>query len=57
MMFTSIDKALVALIMAGVFIVNQYTGKHINVSEQTLNSIFVILTPILVYLIPNKPKV
>ena len=53
-MFTSIDKALVALIMGILYIVNSIWGINIGVSEQTITTIIGILTPIIVYLVPNK---
>lgn len=53
-MFTSIDKALVALIMAFIFLVNNFTGFHFAVDESTANAVASIFTPILVWLIPNK---
>lgn len=52
-MFTSIDKAIVAAIMALIFIGNQF-GLNIGLSEQTVTLIVGVLTPILVYLVPNK---
>lgn len=54
-MFTSIDKALVAIVMAVIYILNTYFGFHLGVSEQLLNTIVAIVTPLLVYLVPNKP--
>ncbi len=53
-MFTSFDKALIALVMSVIFILNHFTKLHINIDESTLNSFIAILTPILVYLVPNK---
>lgn len=54
-MITSIDKALVALIMGVVFLVNNFTGFHFGIDEATANAIAGGLTPILVWLTPNKP--
>ena len=54
-MFTSIDKAIVAVIMGAVYILNTATGIEIPfVSEDTLNTALGFLLPILTYIIPNK---
>lgn len=53
-MFTSIDKALVALIMAVIYLVNTFTPVDFGVSHETVANIVAIITPVLVYLIPNK---
>jgi hypothetical protein len=53
-MFTSLDKALVALIMGILYILNTFAGINIGLSAETVGSIIGILTPILVYLVPNK---
>lgn len=55
-MFTSLDKALVALIMSAVFVVNNFTSFHFFVDEQLANSIVAVLMPVLVYVFPNKPS-
>ncbi len=54
-MFTTFDKALVGIIMGGVALANLF-GFHFGVSEATVNGIVGVLTPILVYFIPNLPK-
>lgn len=54
-MFTSIDKALVALIMGLLYIFQSFTGIGTSfLSEQTITTIVSLLTPLLVYLVPNK---
>ncbi len=53
-MFTGIDKALIALVMAAIYILNTFFGFHLGINEMTLNTIVAVITPILVYLIPNK---
>lgn len=53
-MISSIDKAIVALIMAGSFLINNFTGFHFGVSEEVANAIAGIITPILVWFVPNK---
>ena len=56
-MFTSLDKALVALIMAVVYFLNTFFGVSLGIDPATLSTIVVAITPILVYLLPNKPKI
>ncbi len=54
-MFTTIDKALVAIVMGVAFVLAQVFG--VNVDEATLEKIeagIVAATPILVWLVPNK---
>ena len=54
-MFTSIDKALVALVMGVLFIVQTYTGFSLSwISQETVSTIVGLLTPVLVWAIPNK---
>ena len=54
-MFTAIDKALVGVIMGAVFLINSLTGFHFGVTEATATAIAGVITPILVWLVPNKP--
>jgi hypothetical protein len=54
-MFTSIDKALSAGIMAVIFLINNLTNFHFGISEEVANAIASVITPVLVWLIPNKP--
>tara|TARA_R110000868_G_scaffold8081_2_gene41801 strand:- start:28678 stop:28854 length:177 start_codon:yes stop_codon:yes gene_type:complete len=57
-MFSSMDKALVALIMSIIFLLNFFFGVNLGiVSQDTVATIVGLLTPILVWAIPNKPKV
>ena len=53
-MFTTVDKALVGLIGAALFLVNHFTSFHFGVEESTLTAIVGVVTPVLTYLIPNK---
>ena len=54
-MFTSIDKALVAAIMGVLFIVQTYTGLSMAwVTPDTITTIIGLITPVLVWAIPNK---
>lgn len=54
-MISSYDKALAALAMAVIFLVNQFFGLGINVSPETINTVVAVVTPVLVYLVPNRP--
>lgn len=56
-MVTSFDKAVVALIMALIFFANKFFNTSIAVDEQTVSSVVMALTPIVVYLFPNKGQV
>lgn len=54
-MFTSIDKALVALVMGILFIIQTYTGLSTSwISQETVVTIIGLITPVLVWAIPNK---
>ena len=54
-MYTSFNKAIVGIVMGGILIANLF-GFHFGVTEATVNGIVGVITPILVYLIPNLPK-
>ena len=54
-MFTSMDKALVAMVMGALYIVQTFTGFSTDwISAEAVASVIGILTPALVYLVPNK---
>jgi hypothetical protein len=54
-MFTSIDKALVALVMSVLFIINYFFGISLpGVSEEQVAAFIGLLTPILVWAWPNR---
>jgi hypothetical protein len=54
-MFSSIDKALVALVMGLLFIVQTFTGFSLSwITESQVATIIGLLTPVLVWAIPNK---
>lgn len=56
-MFTSIDKALVALIMAVIWLINFFFGYNLSwITQETIATIVGLLTPILVWAVPNKAK-
>ena len=57
-MFTSIDKALAAAIMGILFIVQTYTGFSLSwLTPETVSNIIGLITPVLVWAIPNKKVV
>jgi hypothetical protein len=54
-MFTSMEKALVALVMAVLSILDLTFGFHFgSVSEASIAEMLGILTAILVYFVPNR---
>ena len=54
-MFTSMDKALAAMIMGILFIVQTYTGFSTSwISAEAVSTIVGLITPVLVWAIPNK---
>jgi len=56
-MFTSIDKALVALIMSVIWLINFFFGYNLSwLSQDTIATVVGLLTPILVWAVPNKAK-
>ena len=57
-MFSSIDKALVAMVMGILFIVQTYFGFNTSwISQETVATIIGLITPVLVWAIPNKGSV
>jgi hypothetical protein len=56
-MFSSIDKALVAMVMGLLFILQTYVGLNTSwISQETVATIIGLITPVLVWAIPNKVK-
>jgi hypothetical protein len=53
-MFTSIDKAIVALVMAVIYFLNTYLNTGITISPEAVNALVLAILPFLVYFIPNK---
>ncbi len=53
-MITSIDKALVAVIMGLLSILNLKFGFNLGIDEATVSAIIAAVTPFLVWLTPNK---
>lgn len=54
-MYSQLDKAVVALVMAAVQLANVF-GLHWGVDEHTVTELVSVATPILVWVIPNLPK-
>ena len=53
-MFSSVDKAIVALIMGVLYILNAVAGINLGLTETQVATVIGLLTPILVWAIPNK---
>ena len=53
-MFTTIDKALIAIVMGVLSLLNLLFGINFGIDPAALSSIIAALTPVLVWLIPNK---
>ncbi len=54
-MFTQLDKAIVAAIMGILFIVQTFSGINLAwLSHDTVSTIIGLLTPVLVWAVPNK---
>jgi len=54
-MFTTIDKALTALVMGLLFIIQTYTGVSLGwLTPDTVATIIGLITPVLVWAVPNK---
>lgn len=57
-MFTTADKAIVAIVMGVCFLLQSWFHIQIPgfINADNITQALALLTPILVYLIPNKPK-
>lgn len=53
-MFTTMDKALVAVVMGLLSILNLVFNIDLGLSPETVSGIIAAVTPILVYIFPNK---
>lgn len=53
-MFSSMDKALIALVMALVYLANYFHIFTFNIDPANLGALITALTPFLVYFFPNK---
>lgn len=54
-MFSSIDKAIVAILSGIVFVAAQF-GLDLPVSESVISAIGTVVTAVLVYFAPNKQQ-
>lgn len=55
-MFTSYDKAIAALIGPLLYLISKLTGLEIEVSEEVQIAIAGVISAVLTWLVPNKPK-
>ncbi|MBO6759217.1 MAG: hypothetical protein JJ902_23040 [Roseibium sp.] len=55
-MITSIDKALTAIVMAVLYLLSTFAGIDLGLSEEFVSGIIAGLTPLLVWLVPNKSR-
>jgi len=53
-MITAFDKAVVAALGLLIWALNTYAGISFGIDEATLNGIAAAVTPLLVWLVPNK---
>ena len=55
-MFTSVDKALVALIGSVLWLIDFWFGSDLfgHITEESIGTIIAVFMPILVYLAPNR---
>ena len=54
-MFTTIDKAIVALVMSLAFLFETFIGETLGIDDETLTMFLAAATPVLVWAWPNKP--
>lgn len=59
-MFANMNKALVAVVMGLIYLINHFFGTEVALSESAVSGAVAVLTsvltPLLVYLVPNKPE-
>ena len=53
-MITSVDKFLVAALGAAAFALINWFGVDLNVDQDWINSLTAVLTPVLVWVVPNR---
>jgi hypothetical protein len=53
-MFTTFDKAIAAALGLVLWALNNYAGINLGLSTETFNGIVAAITPMLVWLVPNK---
>lgn len=54
MKLAAYNKAIVALVMALIGVANTFWNAGVTISPETVNTVVGLLTPLLVYIIPNK---
>jgi len=53
-MFTSVDKALIAVAMGVIYLLNLFTPLDWVVDQGSISAVVSIVGPLLVYFIPNR---
>jgi len=53
-MITSVDKFLVALIGSVIFFLQNVIGMNLIIPPDLINGLVMVLTPVIVYFMPNK---
>lgn len=48
------NKAIVAVIMSVIALIEEFYGKQLGISEEWVLTTIAILTPVLVWLVPNR---
>lgn len=56
-MITTFDKAITAALGLLIWALNNWFGVNFGIDEATLNGIVAAITPLLVWLVPNKKAV
>lgn len=55
-MFTSIDKALIAVIMGLLYLFTSFSGISTEFVRNIIETSIPLITPILVYFVPNRAR-
>lgn len=55
-MYTTVDKAIVAVLGGIIALIDMLFGINIGIGENVVAAIAAVITPLLVYLVPNKAK-
>lgn len=53
-MFTSVDKAVTAVVMGALSLANLFFGFNLGFDPEMLSGLIAAATPFLVWLVPNK---
>ena len=55
-MIFAYDKFLISVIGAVLFALNEFAGIDLGIGDAALTGLVAVLTPVLVYFVPNKEK-